>query len=61
MKFDIATLKNCLDEKPEVVAAYLFGSAIKKGESVVNDLDILFSIDNHQSTIVDPIGYHGIN
>ena len=30
----------CLDEKPEVVAAYLFGSAVK-GEPVVNDLDIL--------------------
>jgi len=40
MKFDIATLKMCLGEKPEVAAAYLFGSAVK-AESVVNDLDIL--------------------
>ena len=33
-------LKMCLDKKPEVLAAYLFGSAAE-GESVVNDVDIL--------------------
>ena len=37
---DIAVLKEALNESPEVVAAYLFGSAVR-GENAVNDLDIL--------------------
>ena len=40
MRLDLMALKRCLDEKPEVVAAYLFGSATE-GESVINDVDIL--------------------
>jgi len=40
MRLDLMALKRCLHEKPEVVAAYLFGSATE-GESVINDLDIL--------------------
>ncbi len=40
MKLNLTALKRCLDEKPEVVAAYLFGSAAEES-SVVNDVDIL--------------------
>ncbi len=40
MRLDLMALKRCLDKKPEVVAAYLFGSAATE-ESVVNDVDIL--------------------
>jgi len=40
MRLDLMALNRCLDEKPEVVAAYLFGSAAE-GESVINDVDIL--------------------
>jgi predicted nucleotidyltransferase len=40
MKLDLPALKRCLNTKPEVIAAYLFGSAAK-GESAVNDVDIL--------------------
>lgn len=40
MRLDLEAVKRCLDEKPEVVAAYLFGSAAE-GESVINDVDIL--------------------
>ena len=40
MRLNLPALKECLDAKPEVVAAYVFGSAAK-GEAVVNDVDIL--------------------
>ena len=40
MRLDLMALKRCLHKKPEVVAAYLFGSAAE-GESVINDVDIL--------------------
>ncbi|MBT3224789.1 MAG: nucleotidyltransferase domain-containing protein [Deltaproteobacteria bacterium] len=40
MRLDLMALKRCLDKKPEVVAAYLFGSAATE-ESVVNDVDLL--------------------
>lgn len=37
---DLTALKKCLDEQPEVAAAYLFGSAAQ-GASVSNDVDVL--------------------
>jgi len=37
-------LKNYLAENSDIVAAYLFGSAVSK-ERVVNDLDILVLLD----------------
>ena len=52
MKLDLMALKKCLNEKPEVVAAYLFGSAAK-GDSAVNDVDILVllrpDVDRHNA------------
>ena len=49
---DIAVLKEALNESPEVVAAYLFGSAARD-EPVVNDLDVLVLL--HQGTNKDTI------
>ena len=42
--FEISKIKNHLAENPDIVAAYLFGSAVS-GERVVNDLDILVLLD----------------
>jgi predicted nucleotidyltransferase len=42
--FKISKIKNYLAENPDIVAAYLFGSAVS-GERVVNDLDILVLLD----------------
>ena len=42
--FEISKIKNCLAENPDIIAAYLFGSAAG-GERVVNDLDILVLLD----------------
>ncbi len=40
MNIDLSALKECLEASPEILAAYLFGSAAA-GDSVVNDVDIL--------------------
>lgn len=42
--FEISKIKNYLAENPDIIAAYLFGSAVS-GERVVNDLDILVLLD----------------
>lgn len=42
--FEISKIKNYLAENSDIVAAYLFGSAVS-GERVVNDLDILVLLD----------------
>jgi len=42
--FNISKIKNYLAENPDIVAAYLFGSAVS-GEQIVNDLDILVLLD----------------
>lgn len=46
MKPDIAALEKIIREIPEVVAAYLFGSAARE-ESVVNDMDLLVLLRPH--------------
>jgi len=42
--FEISKIKNYLTENTDIVAAYLFGSAVS-GERVMNDLDILVLLD----------------
>ena len=44
--FEISKIKNYLEKNLDIVAAYLFGSAIS-GETVVNDLDILVFLDQN--------------
>jgi len=46
MQIKLKDLKDMLKEYSEVSAAFLFGSAAK-GESVVNDLDILVLLNRH--------------
>lgn len=42
--FKINKIKNYLAENPDIIAAYLFGSAVS-GERVLNDLDILVLLE----------------
>ncbi|MEE8431239.1 MAG: nucleotidyltransferase domain-containing protein [Candidatus Desulfatibia sp.] len=42
--FKISKIKNYLAENPDIIAAYLFGSAVS-GERVLNDLDILVLLE----------------
>lgn len=48
--FEISKIKNCLAENPNIVAAYMFGSAAG-GEQVVNDLDILVLLDQKANSL----------
>ena len=42
--FELKKIRECLDTKPDILVAYLFGSGVS-GEEIVNDLDILIFAD----------------
>lgn len=48
--FKLGKIKEYLDTKPDILAAYLFGSGAG-GEEVVNDLDILILADEKASRL----------
>ena len=47
---DIKLIRNCLNEYPEIVAAYLFGSVVNE-DAVANDLDILVLLLNNSDQL----------